>query len=98
MGFRDEFRAKRNYEKVDEHFWAVEKSQRANAKKQRIELEHKEADSQFNANRQNDVDYENMTVSQIKDKLQELGVKTRLKLKQKLIDLLKKELNSKSDK
>ena len=37
-----------------------------------------------------------MTVIEIKEKLQELNVNTRLKLKHKLIDLLKKELKTKN--
>ena len=97
LGFQDEFRKKRKYEKVNDHFWAVEKAQLVQVKKQRIDRGQKEADEKFNKNAHT-LDYENMTVVQIKEKLQELGVKTRLKLKTKLIDLLKKEMESRTDK
>ena len=97
LGFQDEFRKKRKYEKVNDHFWAVEKAQLVQVKKLRIDREQKEADEKFNKNAHN-LDYENMTVVQIKEKLQELDVKTRLKLKTKLIDLLRKELESRTDK
>ena len=67
-------------------------------KKQNIDRELKEADEKFNANRPVDIDYESMTVSQLKDQLIELGVKTRLKVKHKLIELLQKEMKSRLDK
>ena len=98
LGFQDEFRKKRKYEKVNDHFWAVEKAKLVQVKKkQRIGREQKEAGEKFNKSAHN-LDYENMSVVQIKEKLQELGVKRRLKLKTKLIDLLKKELESRTDK
>ena len=97
-GFKDEYRAKRKYDKVDNHFWAVEKSELAQAKKQRIDRELKEADEKCNANRPVHIDFESMTVSQLKDQLSELGVKTRLKLKHKLIELLQNEMKSRLDK
>ena len=97
-GYNDGFRKKRKYEKVNDHFWAVEKSKLVQAKKQKIDQEQKEAEWLFNKNEQHyDLDLENLTVIEIKEKLQELGVKTRLKLKHKLIDLLKKELKTKKD-
>ena len=97
LGFQYEFRKKRKYEKVNDHLWPVEKAQLVQVKKQRIDREQKEADEKFNKNAHN-LDYENMTVVQIKEKLQELSVKTRLKLKTKLIDLPKKKLESRTDK
>ena len=72
LGFQDEFRKKRKYSTA----------QLVQVKKQRTDREQKEADEKFNKNAHN-LDYENMTVVQIKEKLQELGVKTRLKLKTK---------------
>ena len=73
-GFKDEYRTKQKYDKVDNHFWAVEKSELAQAKKQNIDRELKEADEKFNANRPVDIDYESMTVSQLKDQLTELDL------------------------
>ena len=97
LGFQDEIRKKREYE-VNDHYLAVEKAKLVQAKtKQSIDREQKEEDEKFNKNARN-LDYENMTVVQIKEKLQGLGVKTRLKLKTKLIDLPKKEFESKTDK
>ena len=91
LGFKEELRAQRKYDKVDDHFWEVGKSEITQAKKRKIDHEHKEAHEKYTQNAEN-LDFDQMTVFELKEKLSELGIKTRLKLKNKLVDLLQKKL------
>ena len=87
-------RTKRKYEKTDDRYWSHEKSKQMLSKKQKIQTEMKEADENYtNSKPQVSIDaVDNMSVPEIKAKLNELGRPSKVRLKSKLVILLKEAL------
>ena len=87
-------RTKRKYEKTDDRYWSHEKSKQMLTKKQKIQTEMKEADENYtNSKPQVSIDaVDNMSVPEIKAKLNELGRPSKARLKSKLVILLKESL------
>ena len=86
-------RNKRNYKKADEDFWDFKKRQMHVQKQRQIlkEIENANASNVFNATTTSEspLDYSSMTDGEIKEKMKELGVITRIRKREKLIELLK---------
>ena len=87
-------RTKRKYEKTDDRYWSHEKSKQMLTKKQKIQTEMKEADENYtNSKPQVSIDaVDNMSVPEIKAKLNELGRPSKARLKSKVVILLKEAL------
>ena len=86
-------RVKRKYEKSDEIFWGTAKSEMRKANVQRILSEQQDTDSAVNAKPTVSENIEDLSVTELKKELLELGVKTRKRTKATLLNELKQQLN-----
>jgi len=81
-------RTKRDYTKSDERYWDEEIYSQRNAKKSRIAEEMNIAAEKFSCNDENPVDLSSLSTDEIKARLKTIGVKTKLRNREKLLDLL----------
>ena len=88
----DVTRKKRAYTKHNEHYCSSEISHKREMKRQQIERERREVNTYF---REESDNFEHLTVQELKQKLSELGVKTKVRKKEKLIEMLKQHISTK---
>ena len=82
-------REKRKYDKRDVDYWGNRISQIRENKKRRIEEEIREADTQYQETRAKSIpNFDEMSDQDIKQKLAELGEKTKVRKREKLIEKL----------
>ena len=93
-GFEENLsREKSKYEKSDDVFWGTTKSEIRKSKVKRILSEQEDAHSAYNTATKTCENIEDLSIPEIKQKLLDLGVKTRKRTKASLIDELKHQLN-----
>lgn len=87
-------RLKNKYTKKNERYWDEEKREQAANKKRRIlneiNLEHEKF---LVSLKENEKPLEDMTEQELKEKIKSLGIKTRVRNKQKLISLINDHIN-----
>ena len=90
LGYVDKVaRERRKYEKTDDDYWSSRKSALQQAKKQRIEFEQIEVDKKFKSQLKNDTPLDSLSVPELKKRLAEAGILTKLRKKEKLVELLR---------
>ena len=83
-------REKRKYNKIDDNFWSVGKATICKSKKQKINEERITAEKMYNPQTQENAC--DMDIPTLRKRLLELGVKSKLRKKEKLVELLEKNL------
>ena len=84
---------RRNYSKENSVYWDREIFHSRSVRKRRIEREIELAHETHQADKCSNVNYDEMSVQDIKQILKQKGVSTKLRKKDKLIDLLKSVLD-----
>lgn len=88
-------REKREYTKRNKNYWEFDIKEKRVSKKQRIIREIKETNDNYLENKkQTNEEIENLDECAIKEKLSEFGIKTRVRKKDKLVELLRDALRS----
>ena len=95
LGFQNELsRVKRKYDKVDDNYWGSRIVENRRSKAQRILEEQNIANEAYNKLDASE-NFDELSVCEIKKKLSNIGITTKLRKKEKLIDLLRNALNEK---
>lgn len=89
-------RQKRKYVKKDINYWTHTKSLNRKLKSQRIEAEMVDANREFESYTLQNIDFDEMQIPDLKRQLAALGITTKLRKREKLVDLLKNATKSHS--